>query len=101
MSLHEHISNLPSIAACKPLSMIKKRTAVPYPAPLPSEESQWTVSFERPSNIQLVGSWANGVAVKGNDATGFSIDLAVEMPVVSAAGMVFSISLTLSVVVVS
>ncbi|KAG8737938.1 hypothetical protein FRC10_007518 [Ceratobasidium sp. 414] len=80
MTLHEHLSNLPAISACKPPSVVKKRIAVPYPAPLPSEESQWTVSFERPSNIQLVGSWANGVAVRGNDGGGFSVDLAVEMP---------------------
>ncbi|CAE6501093.1 unnamed protein product [Rhizoctonia solani] len=80
MSLHEHLMNLPPIAACKPPSTIKKRTAVPYPAPLPSQDSQWTISFERPSNIQLVGSWANGVSVRGNDHTGFSVDVAVEMP---------------------
>ncbi|KAF8751089.1 U3 small nucleolar RNA-associated protein 22 [Rhizoctonia solani] len=80
MSLHEHLMNLPSIAPCKPPSTIKKRTAVPYPAPLPSQDSQWTVSFEPPSNIQLVGSWANGVPVRGNDKTGFSVDLAVEIP---------------------
>ncbi|GAB1522908.1 U3 snoRNP protein [Rhizoctonia solani] len=80
MSLHEHLINLPSIAPCRPPSTIKKRTAVPYPAPLPSQDSQWTVSFEPPSNIQLVGSWANGVAVRGNDKTGFSVDLAVEIP---------------------
>ncbi|CAE6459247.1 unnamed protein product [Rhizoctonia solani] len=80
MSLHEQLMNVPSIAPCKPPTTIKKKTAVPYPAPLPSQDSQWTVSFERPSNIQLVGSWANGVAVRGNDQTGFSIDLAVEMP---------------------
>ncbi|KAG9095422.1 hypothetical protein FRC07_011102, partial [Ceratobasidium sp. 392] len=80
MTLHEHLSNLPAISACKPPATVKKRTAVPYPAPLPSEESQWTVSFERPSNIQLVGSWANGVAVRGNDGSGFSVDLVVEMP---------------------
>ncbi|CUA70802.1 U3 small nucleolar RNA-associated protein 22 [Rhizoctonia solani] len=80
MTLHEHLMNLPSIAPCKPPTMIEKRIAVPYPAPLPSQDSQWTVSFERPSNIQLVGSWANGVAVRGNDHTGFSIDVGVEMP---------------------
>ena len=83
MTLHEHLMRLPSVAACKPPTVVKKRTAVPYPAPLPSEDSQWTVSFERPSNIQLVGSWANNVSVRGNDGTGFSIDLAVEMPTVS------------------
>ncbi|KAB5588975.1 U3 small nucleolar RNA-associated protein [Ceratobasidium theobromae] len=80
MSLHEHLMGLPSIAPCKPPMTIKKRTAVPYPAPLPSPESQWTVSFERPSNIQLVGSWANGVCVRGNDQSGFCVDVAVEMP---------------------
>ncbi|CAE6451240.1 unnamed protein product [Rhizoctonia solani] len=80
MALHEHLMNLSSIAPCKPPSIFKKRTAIPYPAPLPSQDSQWTVSFERPSNIQLVGSWANGVAVRGNDKTGFSVDVAVEMP---------------------
>ncbi|CAE6500930.1 unnamed protein product [Rhizoctonia solani] len=80
MTLHEHLMNLPSIAPCKPPTTIKKRTAVPYAAPLPSQDSQWTVSFERPSDIQLVGSWANGVAVRGNDQTGFSIDVAVEIP---------------------
>ncbi|CAE6493644.1 unnamed protein product [Rhizoctonia solani] len=80
MTLHEHLMNLPSIAPCKPPTTIKKRTTVPYPAPLPSQDSQWTVSFERPSNIQLVGSWANSVAVRGNDQTGFSVDVAVEIP---------------------
>ncbi|KAH7323328.1 Nrap protein [Rhizoctonia solani] len=75
-----NLMNLPSIAPCKPPSTIRKQTAVPYPAPLPSQDSQWTVSFERPSNIQLVGSWANGVSVRGNDHTGFSVDVAVEMP---------------------
>ncbi|CAE6446111.1 unnamed protein product [Rhizoctonia solani] len=80
MTLHEHLMNLPSISPCKPPTTIKKRTSIPYPPPLPSQDSQWMVSFERPSNIQLVGSWANGIAVRGNDKTGFSIDLAVEMP---------------------
>ncbi|CAE6452704.1 unnamed protein product [Rhizoctonia solani] len=80
MSLHEHLMNLPPIVPCKPPSVIKKRTAVSYPAPLPSQDSQWTVSFERPSNIQLIGSWANGVSVRGNDHTGFLVDVAVEMP---------------------
>jgi U3 small nucleolar RNA-associated protein 22 len=53
---------------------------VPYPAPLPVESTQWTVAFERPSEITLFGSWANKLGVKGRDGARFGVDLAVEMP---------------------
>jgi U3 small nucleolar RNA-associated protein 22 len=38
------------------------------------------VSFEKPADVTLVGSWANKISVKGKDGRNFGVDLAVEMP---------------------
>lgn len=63
--------------------LLKKHVAVPYAIPLPSEETNWKVAFETPSDITVVGSWANKVCVKPKDGLRFGVDLAVEMPNVS------------------
>jgi len=61
----------------------KKGVAVPFSLPLPTEDTNWKVAFEPPSEINLVGSWANKVSVKPKDGQKFGVDLAVEMPNVS------------------
>jgi hypothetical protein len=53
---------------------------VPYPLPPPTEETKWKVAFEAPSDITLVGSWANKVSVKAKDERKYGVDVAVEMP---------------------
>ncbi|KAI0030094.1 Nrap protein [Vararia minispora EC-137] len=54
--------------------------AVPYAFPAPPEDANWKVSFEKPSEITLVGSWANKVGVKAKDNKPWIVDIAVEMP---------------------
>lgn len=53
---------------------------VPYPLPIPTEDANWKVAFEKPVNIAIVGSWINDVAVKRTDDEPWVIDVAVEMP---------------------
>ncbi|KAF8154805.1 Nrap protein [Crassisporium funariophilum] len=83
-ALHSFLMGIPSIAPQHPLEaarkLLKKGVAVPYSLPLPTEETNWKVGFEPPSDITLVGSWANKVSVKPKDAQKFGVDLAVEMP---------------------
>ena len=78
--------SLSSIAPQHPLvaaRSLKKGIAVPYSLPLPTEDTNWKVSFEKPTDVTLVGSWANKVSVKGKDGGKFGVDLAVEMPEVT------------------
>jgi U3 small nucleolar RNA-associated protein 22 len=103
-SLHACLSSLPSIEPLHPLaasralsegsflSSSEKRssrngiatplqaTSVPYPLPVPTEDANWKVAFDRPANIAVVGSWINNVAVKHTDDEPWVIDVAVEMP---------------------
>ncbi|KAJ6460366.1 Nrap protein [Mycena vitilis] len=60
--------------------LIKKGVSVPYCLPRPSEDTNWKVAFEKPSDITMVGSWPNKISVKGKDGSKFGVDLAVEMP---------------------
>jgi U3 small nucleolar RNA-associated protein 22 len=75
---------LPSVPAQHPLaaakSLSKKGISTPYPLPQPTEDTNWTVSFEKPSDITVVGSWGNKISVKGKDGQKFGVDVAVEMP---------------------
>lgn len=78
-------NQLPSIGAQHPLEaskklLKKKGIAVPYPSPLPTQETNWKVSFDKPTNVTLVGSWANKLSVKGKDGASYGVDLALEMP---------------------
>ncbi|KAJ6612257.1 Nrap protein [Mycena sp. CBHHK59/15] len=83
-SLHALLMGLPPVVAQHPLEaarkLIKKGVSVPYCLPQPMEETNWKVAFETPSDITLVGSWANKISVKGKDGSKFGVDLAVEMP---------------------
>ena len=103
-SLHACLSSLPSIEPLHPLaasralskgtflSSSEKRslrngnatplrtTSIPYPLPVPTEDTNWKVAFDKPANIAVVGSWINNVAVKHTDDEPWVIDVAVEMP---------------------
>ncbi|KAG6887313.1 hypothetical protein C0992_012897, partial [Termitomyces sp. T32_za158] len=84
LSLHAVLMGLPSIELRHPLEasrlLLKKGVAVPYSAPLPTEETNWKVAFEKPSDIAVVGSWPLKTSVKAKDAMRFGVDVAVEMP---------------------
>ncbi|KAI0353298.1 Nrap protein [Trametes cingulata] len=84
MSLHKVLMSLPSISPQHPLhasrTLSQKGISVPYVRPLPTEETNWKVAFEKPSEIVLAGSWATKTAVKGKDSTKFEVDIALEMP---------------------
>jgi U3 small nucleolar RNA-associated protein 22 len=85
-SLHSFLASLPSITVQHPLNAARelqtRGVAIPYVFPLPTEDTNWKVGFEKPAEILLVGSWPNNDAVKGRGG-GFEVDLAVEMPDVS------------------
>ena len=80
--------DLPPVTPEQPLKASKTlaRTGinVPYSLPSPTSESKWTVAFEKPSSITIVGSWGNNVRVKSKDTAGWTVDVAVEMPSVCA-----------------
>ncbi|KAF7800159.1 hypothetical protein EIP86_011405 [Pleurotus ostreatoroseus] len=84
LSLHPFLKSLPSVEAQHPLAasrqLLKKGIAVPYPNPLPTEDTNWKVSFEPPTEITLVGSWPTKLSVKAQDKLPYTVDLAVEMP---------------------
>ncbi|EAU86967.1 pre-rRNA processing protein Utp22 [Coprinopsis cinerea okayama7 len=84
LNLHTFLLKIPSVSAQHPLEaskgLLKKGIAVPYCLPLPTEETNWKVAFEKPSEITLVGSWANKVSVKPKDDLHYGVDVAVEMP---------------------
>lgn len=73
-------------------NLIKKGVSIPYCLPQPSEDTNWKVAFEKPSDITMVGSWANKISVKGKDGSKFGVDLAVEMPSVSPFAQAFYIA---------
>ncbi|KAJ8522745.1 hypothetical protein ONZ45_g757 [Pleurotus djamor] len=83
-ALHTCVMSLPPIAPEHPLTAARKLTkrgvAVPYSVPQPTEETNWKVAFEKPSEINVVGSWANNIGVKGKDGVSFGVDIALEMP---------------------
>ncbi|TFK71882.1 Nrap protein [Pluteus cervinus] len=83
-TLHPFLMSLPSIPPQHPLEasrkLLKHGIAIPYPLPLPTEDTNWKVAFEKPNDIVLVGSWANKMNVKSKDGVSFGVDLAVEMP---------------------
>lgn len=87
LSIHKLLMALPAIAPQHPLhasrTLSKQGIDVPYVRPLPTEETNWKVSFEKPSEIMLAGSWVTRTAVKAKDSAPFTVDLAVEMPSVS------------------
>ncbi|KAH0579235.1 hypothetical protein H2248_003386 [Termitomyces sp. 'cryptogamus'] len=84
LSLHAVVMGLPSIEPRHPLEasrrLLKKGVSVPYCAPLPTEETNWKVAFEKPSDITVVGSWPLKTTVKAKDGIRFGVDVALEMP---------------------
>ena len=88
-SLHSLLNTIKPISPRHPLEASRelqakgKGIAVPYPLPLPTEDTNWKVSFEKPSEIVLVGSWPNKLSVKPKDGEKFGVDVGVVMPEVS------------------
>ncbi|PCH41941.1 Nrap-domain-containing protein [Wolfiporia cocos MD-104 SS10] len=84
LSLHSFLNALPSVVPQHPLvasrALLQKGTAVPYSLPLPTEDTNWNVAFERPSEILLIGSWALKTNVKAKDQHKHVVDVAVAMP---------------------
>ncbi|KAJ3523279.1 hypothetical protein NM688_g8755 [Phlebia brevispora] len=84
LALHAFLKSLPSIEAQHPLAasrqLLKKGVAVPYSSPLPTEDTNWKVSFEPPTELTVVGSWPTKLSVKAKDKRPYTVDLAVEMP---------------------
>ena len=85
-TLYTFLTSLPSHPPSHPLegarSLLKKGITVPYPIPQPAEGVKWTVAFEKPSDINLVGSWPNKVGVKAASGPTWMVDVALEMPAV-------------------
>lgn len=83
-ALRTHCISIPSIEPLNPLTaakiLSKKGVAVPFAFPLPFPDAKWKVAFEPPKEIYVVGSWANGIAVKKQTGSHFGVDLSVEMP---------------------
>ena len=83
LSLHSFLLEMPPIPPQHPLeasrNLLKNGIAVPYSLPLPTEGTNWKVSFEKPADILLVGSWANKLSVKAKDGKKFGVDVEVEM----------------------
>ncbi|KAI0828573.1 Nrap protein [Trametes gibbosa] len=84
ISIHKVLATLPSIPPQHPLhasrSLSEEGIKVPYVHPLPTDEANWKVAFERPSEILVVGSWVTKTAVKANDSIKYAVDLALEIP---------------------
>lgn len=66
---------------------------VPYVHPLLTEETNWKVSFEKPSEIMLAGSWIMKTTIKAKDCSSFTANLAIEMPLVSMSELVHRIQI--------
>nr|VWO97778.1 Ubiquitin-conjugating enzyme E2 2 [Ganoderma boninense] len=84
VSLHKFLTDLPSSPPQHPLHAARalslKGIAVPYIRPFPTEDTNWKVAFEAPSEIVLCGSWATKTAVKAKDSTKYQVDVALAMP---------------------
>ncbi|OTB02372.1 hypothetical protein M426DRAFT_196367 [Hypoxylon sp. CI-4A] len=54
------------------------RIAIPYPDPKPAKDSPYKLSFEKPDQINVVGSWILKTNTKSQ--TGLAVDMIVGMP---------------------
>lgn len=81
--LKEIIENIPDVPA-RPLweagKEVRKRAGVeiPFPEPLPSKDTKYTVAYAKPANVNVVGSFAVKTAAKSSGTS--VIDLAVTLP---------------------
>ncbi|KAE8348560.1 Nrap protein [Aspergillus coremiiformis] len=51
---------------------------VPYPEPRPGKDTQYSVSYSKPTNVNVVGSFALKTGVRASEP--YTVDLAVTMP---------------------
>ncbi|KDQ55434.1 hypothetical protein JAAARDRAFT_692207 [Jaapia argillacea MUCL 33604] len=84
-SLYSFLTSLSPIAPQHPLVASRKLlhdsgVAVPFPLPSPTEGTNWTVAFEAPTDVALIGSWPTKCIVKRTDGLPYIVDVAVEMP---------------------
>ncbi|KAI1117753.1 Nrap protein [Nemania sp. NC0429] len=54
------------------------RTAIPYPDPKPAKDCPYKVSFDKPTHVNVVGSYAAQTMIKSQSS--FAIDMIVVMP---------------------
>ncbi|KAG8899468.1 hypothetical protein FRB99_006695, partial [Tulasnella sp. 403] len=54
--------------------------SVPYCSPPPSQNAKWKVSYGKPTEIALIGDWANKLTASNRETGGFNVDLALYMP---------------------
>ncbi|KAG9311330.1 Nrap protein [Chiua virens] len=84
LALRSHLLSLPSVRPQNPVvaarALSKNGVAVPFALPHPTQEMKWTVAFEPPSDVQVVGSWANKISMKKKGDNCFGVDLSIEMP---------------------
>lgn len=86
-AVHDLVHSLPEIAPSAPKKALKKVRDVPFPGPkalhLLTEEVQWKLGFEKPTEVLVAGSWpVVGGYRKAKGAEG-NIDIVVAMPPVS------------------
>lgn len=81
--LKETIERLPDRGA-KPAFAAEKALrsehgiVVPYPAPRPGKDTKYSVSYAKPTNINVVGSFALRTGIRTSEP--YTVDLAVTMP---------------------
>ncbi|KAF9244276.1 Nrap protein [Melanogaster broomeanus] len=84
LALRSHLLSLPSIPPENPAvaarALSKNGIEVSFALPHPTHSTKWSVTFEPPSDVNVVGSWANQINVKKKDGGYFGVDLTVEMP---------------------
>ncbi|KZV76888.1 Nrap protein [Peniophora sp. CONT] len=85
LTLHTALTSAPSFEPETPLSaarklLKKKHVATPWAFPSPAADANWKVSFDAPSEVTLVGSYALQTSVKPPDGLPWTLDLAVSMP---------------------
>jgi len=61
-------------------------TSVPFPEPRPGKEAKYLLTYAKPENINIVGSYARKTTMRSGD--GIQIDLAVTMPSVRGHSLV-------------
>ena len=70
--------NSSTISAAEAELSDKYNVRVPFPEPRPAKDVKYTLSYARPANVNVVGSFARQTAIKSDDQV--SIDLVVTMP---------------------
>lgn len=82
--LKEAIENLPEVSpksaseAEKDLRSVSGGVTVPWPEPRPAKDAKYTMSYAKPANINVVGSFALRNGAKTSDSR--PVDMAVTMP---------------------